>query len=374
MKTSEYVALGHPDKLADYIASKILDYLSYDDPKTRAGIEVQLKDDAVVIAGEVTSLTAFDQHKVEELVVAAFNEVGYTAPYAEAWNRVSLNISDPRKLKVIVNLSKQSGDIAQGVDKNGWGDQGVYFNYANTESKYEHERVDYYAAKKLGQFLYEMAKADDSYTYGIDIKTLVTVDGDEADVTIAIPTNSSVANGEDAIDVIRNKASDFLAENFPELTIKAININTTGAYVKHGPVADAGVCGRKIVVDAHGGASKVGGGNLWGKDISKSDVSLNVLSRIIAVEKAKEFAAKSDGETIEVFVDMSGKIGKNEVQVEVVATQDGEVIDTQRYALDYGPEDLRADGNENGMVKAFLSKSYCERCKEGIYSKAILEF
>ena len=168
---SEYVALGHPDKTSDAIASYLLDEYIRHDPKVRFALEVQLKDHICNLAGEVTSHWHPTDDWIAELVREAIRKVGYTAEYASKWpDRATLNAE-----YVVVNnfIGQQSPDIAQGVDSEGWGDQGVFAGMATCEERYGYMPRDVYFARELGKRLYRTAKCDNALI-GLDIKTLAS--------------------------------------------------------------------------------------------------------------------------------------------------------------------------------------------------------
>ena len=300
MKTSEYVALGHPDKTADAIGSYILDRLLEQDPKTRCGLEVQFKNNRVCLAGEITTKANVEYAK---WVKEAIEKVGYTKEYCTIWGEE--NVTNPDKLNVIVEITQQSPNIKQGVDMDGWGDQGCYHGMATACRAYGYMPYDYFLAKDLGQKLYEHAKENIELGLGIDIKTQVTID--EKDIPTAIVV---------AIPMLTD-SSRVLAERFVKswmvsqrerVATENIIINGTGTYIKHGAVADAGVLGRKLAVDAYGGNCIIGGGCPWGKDATKSDLTLNMYARKIALDASAAF-----GETC--YVELSTVIGQSAVSV-----------------------------------------------------------
>ena len=149
MKISEYVSLGHPDKVADYISEYILDRLIEQDPKTRYALEVQIKDNFVTLGGEITT----SAHSIDYIswVRQAVEAIGYTKEYCEKWGKE--NTIDPEALNVVLHISQQSPDIAQGVDNQGWGDQGIMFGMAVNKPETEYMPEDFYNAKELGQEL-----------------------------------------------------------------------------------------------------------------------------------------------------------------------------------------------------------------------------
>ena len=125
-KFSEYVSLGHPDKIADYISQYLLDRYIEQDPDTRYAVEVQIKNYRVTLGGEVTSKASFSPQFIRELVRAAVNEIGYTRDYMERWGADNTICGELLEVECLIN--QQSPDIEQGLS--GWGDQGIFFGYS----------------------------------------------------------------------------------------------------------------------------------------------------------------------------------------------------------------------------------------------------
>jgi S-adenosylmethionine synthetase len=300
MRTSEYVSIGHPDRVADYIGAYILDRLIEQDPMTRAGIEVQIKGQYVSLAGEVTTnaKTAYPLW-VRDAVI----ETGYTDKYCKIWG--SENVINPQALDVSVHIDTQSPDIAQGVDNDGWGDQGIFWSMATPKIEFNYLPFDYWMAKRLAKKLYSRCVEG----CGIDIKTQITVDEKEdiAQAVVAIPCKN-----ESAYQSVRTAVRETLNAYGRAESIKDENIivNGTGVYVKHGPIADAGVLGRKLVVDAYGGNCKIGGGAYHGKDCTKADVSLNLHARALALKWAIKLKKT-------VFAELSCVIGRGDVNITI---------------------------------------------------------
>lgn len=254
-KTSEWVSLGHPDKVADYISEYVLDRMIEQDPKTRYAVEVQIKDECVSLAGEVTTTARAFESDIREWVKEAVREIGYTKKYQEKFGKGKAICADD--LHILSNIQKQSPDIAQGVDKDAWGDQGIFFGFFCAESK-EGQGLDYYMAKKIGKELYQAALA--SPNLGIDIKTQVTIAFDDAQ------TEAKVAKIIVAIPMVEGKEDEGMKEvkeivkKYKPSTETPVIINGTGKYCIHGPIGDSGTTGRKLVVDFYGGRSRIGGG------------------------------------------------------------------------------------------------------------------
>ena len=277
---SEYVSSGHSDKVADLIASHLLDEYIKHDPKTRFAMEVQLKDHTCNLAGEVTSTWKPTDTEIADLVRDAIRKVGYTAEYAAQWPEGATLNAD----KVVVNnfIGQQSPDIAQGVDREGWGDQGIFCAIATAEKQYGYMPRDRYFVHEIGKRLYYAALRNE-LPIGLDIKTLVSLkDETYAEQVIVaapmLPENEGIAKRAIA-DIVHG----VLAEHNYECN--ELVINGTRTYVVHSSVGDAGVVGRKLAVDFYGLNCPVGGGSPWGKDATKADLTLNVAARYFALKE-----------------------------------------------------------------------------------------
>ena len=277
---SEYVSSGHPDKTADLIASHLLDEYIKHDPKTRFAMEVQLKDHTCNLAGEVTSTWKPTDKWIADLVRDAIRKVGYTAEYAARWPEGATLNADT----VVVNnfIGQQSPDIAQGVDREGWGDQGTMMGMATDERQCGYMPRDRYFVHEIGKRLYNAALRNE-LPIGLDIKTLVSLkDETNAEQVIVaapmLPENEGIAKRAIA-DIVHG----VLVEHNYECN--ELVINGTGAYVVHSSVGDAGVVGRKLAVDFYGLNCPVGGGSPFGKDPTKADVTLNIAARYFALKE-----------------------------------------------------------------------------------------
>lgn len=350
-KTSEWVSIGHPDKVADYISEYILDRMVEQDPETRYAIEVQIKSDRVSLAGEVTSTAEVDY---EKLVRQAINEIGYNKLYQARFGRENTICGD--QVKVTIHLNLQSPDIAQGVNKKGWGDQGIFFGYYCGETPEGHG-LDYSLARNIGSALY--VEALGSKELGIDIKTQVTVSFDDnhnpdvEEVIVAIPMVSG----------LETAGKKKVKEIIKRFNCKDANIiiNGTGAYCTHGPIADSGTTGRKLVVDFYGGRSRIGGGSPWTKDGTKADLTLN----LYAHELAKEYYLnlKDAGAPVHhVEVELSCCIGRKEVLCQVMA------YDAEGVVL-YTSSDMTSIATEVLIDRYHLNMPvYAKMCREGLFS------
>lgn len=314
-KTSEWVSLGHPDKIADYISEYILDRLIEQDPETRYGLEVQIKGRQVCLSGEVTTIADYTNRDLEELVDKAINEIGYTEKYCDKFgyeNTISGN-----SVYTVDNISIQSPDIAKGVDDNGWGDQGIFFGYFCNETP-EGQGYEYQLAKDIGKKIYEKALSPNS-VLGIDIKTQVTISINQGrdperlieEIIIAVP----MVEGKEKEG--KKEVMDILKQ-FPDTFNSRVIINGTGKYTKHGPIADAGTTGRKLVVDFYGGRSRIGGGSPWTKDSTKADLSLNLLAYDLAKDYFNEMQ-EMEAPVHHTEVELSCCIGRKEVLMQLTA-------------------------------------------------------
>ena len=290
-RTAEAVSLGHPDKIADYISSYILDRLIEQDPHTRYAVEVMIKDNTVVLGGEVATTALLGD--LTTYVKSALSEIGYDERYASIWGEYAI---DPDKVKVINMIGVQSSDIAQGVDQDGWGDQGVFVGYAcRGEGKINREL---YLARKLNKALYDKARS--SRNLGLDIKTQITLNDDRIETAIvAIPMLHDEDLTEFIVSVLGEKPAHII-------------VNGTGRYTYHSSIADCGITGRKLAYDFYSTACPIGGGSPWTKDASKADLTLNVYARILACENL----ADND----ECFVYLSSCIGRAELPSGLIKT------------------------------------------------------
>ena len=309
-KFSEYVSPGHPDKCADYISEYILDRLIEKDPEARYAVEVMIKGNMVHLAGEVTSKEFFGYVQMKEFVKEALREIGYTEEYYEQWGGKVIN---PADLELTIDITAQSSEIGQGVDNNGWGDQGIFFGYADPD-QVSMAPLSHSFAKGLCHMLYIQAK--EQGIGGIDIKTEIILDEDGRieKIIAAVPCRNDEEYKKVRLSIM--EWYDCIEDEFP--FYPEIILNGTGNYVMHGPVADCGVTGRKLVVDFYGGELHVGGGSPWTKDGSKADLTLNLFARDMAIKYAEETKQV-------VKVSVACCIGRSDVDY-VVETMCGEEI------------------------------------------------
>jgi S-adenosylmethionine synthetase len=330
--TSESVTEGHPDKVCDYIADSILDAYLQRDSKSRVACEVLCKENLVVIAGEITSSGQVDH---EAIARQAIREIGYTDP------SVPFN-ADGVEVKQFV--SKQSAEIAQGVNvdsnlenEQGAGDQGIMFGYATDETP-ELMPLPILLAHRLSRGLAEDRRNGTVSWLQPDGKTQVSVlydDGRPLSVTdiIVSPQHSASVSREAIISyVVESLAPRVLGDWFTK-TIR-FHINPTGSFVLGGPSADAGVTGRKIIVDTYGGAGRHGGGAFSGKDPSKVDRSGAYFCRFIARQLIKEQMAHRAEIQISYAI---GEAKPLSVRVDTFGTGDAVAATEYVKSLDFRP-------------------------------------
>ena len=308
---SECVSPGHPDKCADYISEYILDRYIERDPNTRYAVEVMVKGNMVHLAGEVTSKVFFSYKQMCQFVKDAFANIGYTEEYCKAWD---YHVINPSELNLVLDISAQSPEIGQGVDNDGWGDQGIFYGYADINGDEYMMPLDYAYARSLCHTLYTQAK--EHGLGGLDIKTEVILDGSNniEKIIAAVPCRSKeeYALVNESI-LMWYDTTDTDLPFYPEIIL-----NGTGNYVMHGPIADCGVTGRKLAVDFYGGNGFIGGGAVI-KDGTKADVTLNLYARKLA----KQYAVKTGNST---KVSLACCIGRSNVDY-TISTPCGDVLE-----------------------------------------------
>jgi len=273
--TSESVTEGHPDKIADQVSDAILDACLEQDPYSRVAAETLTATGLVVIAGEITTKAYVDFQTLVRGVVAS---IGYDN---------ALYGFDSNTCAVISTINKQSGDIAQGVDTGGAGDQGMMFGYASNETP-ELMPAAISLAHKLCRQLTAVRKSGKLPYLRPDGKSQVTVEYDENGkpsridaVVISSQHSESISNEELHADILKYVIQAVLPAEWLDEHTK-YHINPTGRFVIGGPMGDTGLTGRKIIVDTYGGAGRHGGGAFSGKDPTKVDRSAAYMARYIA--------------------------------------------------------------------------------------------
>jgi S-adenosylmethionine synthetase len=272
--TSESVTEGHPDKIADQISDAVLDEVLRQDPKGRVGCETLVTTGLAVVSGEITTTATLDY---DTLVRDTIKGVGYDrAKYGY----------DCETCAVMSTVKKQSPDIAMGVDTGGAGDQGLMFGFACDETE-ELMPMPIQLAHRLAQKLSEVRKSKKVPHLRPDGKSQVSIEyrnGRPVRVdTVVISTQhgDKISNKDLHDGILEHVIKPIVPANMLDKTTK-YHINPTGRFVIGGPMGDAGLTGRKIIVDTYGGYSRHGGGAFSGKDPSKVDRSACYMARYIA--------------------------------------------------------------------------------------------
>ena len=286
--TSESVTEGHPDKVCDQISDAILDAVLAQDPVARVACETVASKDLVLVTGEITTTATVD---FESIVRDTIREIGYTS------KEIGL---DATKCRVMIELNAQSPDIAQGVNASleareqedeeaiiGAGDQGLMFGFACRETE-ELMPLPISLAHKLAKKLSEVRKDGTLPYLRPDGKTQVTVEYDELNQPVRVDTIVISTQHEEAIthqQIVSDLKEQVIFKIIDATLIDEqtrIFINPTGRFVIGGPDGDAGLTGRKIIVDTYGGYARHGGGAFSGKDSTKVDRSAAYMARFIA--------------------------------------------------------------------------------------------
>jgi len=272
--TSESVTEGHPDKIADQISDAVLDEVMRQDPKGRVACETLLTTGLIVVAGEITTSAHVNY---DELARETVRQIGYdNAEYG----------FDSNTCAVVCTVKRQSPDIAMGVDTGGAGDQGLMFGFACDETE-ELMPMPIQLAHRLTQRLSEARKSKKVNFLRPDGKSQVTVEYRDGKphrvdcVVVSTQHSDSVSNEDLRKAVMEHVIRPIIPTNMMDANTK-FHINPTGRFVIGGPMGDAGLTGRKIIVDTYGGYSRHGGGAFSGKDPSKVDRSACYMARYIA--------------------------------------------------------------------------------------------
>lgn len=282
--TSESVSMGHPDKVSDQVSDGILDALLAQDPMSRVACETLCTTDLVVLSGEITTAAKIDYVEVTRQVI---REIGYTS------DDIGFNADSCR---VFCALHSQSGDIAQGVDRDGAGDQGLMFGYACNQTP-ELMPLPIALSHRIINLLADKRQNGDVDWLRPDSKSQVTVEYDGAkpvrvDAVVVSTQHSDDVTQEQIAEYIKGVVAEVIPAELLDDNTK-YHINPTGRFVVGGPHGDTGLTGRKIIVDTYGGWGRHGGGAFSGKDSTKVDRSAAYMGRyvaknIVAAELASE--------------------------------------------------------------------------------------
>ena len=272
--TSESVTEGHPDKLCDSISDRILDECLRQDKESRVAVETFASGNKITIAGQITSNAKLD---VEKIARDTIKEIGFDNEKTDM---------DYRTFELDINITKQSQDIAMGVDTGGAGDQGIMFGFACNETE-EYMPYSIYMAHKLSKRLTEARKKGILNYLRPDGKTQVTVEYEDnkpkriENILVSTQHLDSVDTETLRRDVKKEIIDVVIPQEMMDENTK-IFINPTGRFVIGGPLGDTGLTGRKIIVDTYGGYARHGGGAFSGKDATKVDRSAAYMVRFIA--------------------------------------------------------------------------------------------
>ena len=292
IRTAECVSPMHPDKMCDRISDALLNLYLEQDPNSRVAIETCGGNGLVYVTGEVTSTAGVTINQIEKVVKL---------------------ITQDYYIKVMVNLNSQSREIAQGVDIGGAGDQGIMVGYACRENE-EFVPQEYYLARKLNKFVFK--------EFPFDGKTQITIDGNEVRVVCSFQNSPAIA--------LEEMAYDFFDDY--DYKIRGLYCNPAGEWNIGGFTADAGLTGRKIVVDNYGPRIPLGGGAFSGKDATKVDRSGAYMARRIAVDTLERNPVAS-----EVYVYLAYAIGYTQ-PLQATAVIDG--VESKIEGYDLSPQGI----------------------------------
>ncbi|HAD60803.1 MAG TPA: methionine adenosyltransferase [Planctomycetaceae bacterium] len=315
--TSESVSMGHPDKVSDQVSDGILDALLAQDPMSRVACETLCTTDLLVLSGEITSSAKVDYVEVARQVV---REIGYTS------DDIGFNADS---CQVFCALHSQSGDIAQGVDRDGAGDQGLMFGYACNQTE-ELMPLPIALSHRIINLLAKKRQDGDVDWLRPDSKSQVTVEYDgstavRVDAVVVSTQHSDDVSQEDIATYIKSVVAEVIPAELLDDNTK-YHINPTGRFVVGGPHGDTGLTGRKIIVDTYGGWGRHGGGAFSGKDSTKVDRSAAYMGRyvaknIVAAELATECEVQlayaiGVADPVSVRVDTNGTNTVSEEQIQ----------------------------------------------------------
>ncbi|MFH1769709.1 MAG: methionine adenosyltransferase [Parcubacteria group bacterium] len=294
--TVESVTEGHPDKVCDQISDAILDACLEQDPNTRAGIETFGSHGTVVLGGEITTNADVDYEKIARDV---YKSIGYDDP-----------------IKVVVCISEQAPDIAMGVNTGGAGDQGIMYGYATDETP-EYLPVGVVLVNKLTRGLSELRKSGEVSWLGPDGKAQVTMEGDKVVKVLVSCQHSKDVSQDEVHKTIKEKLIEPIVGSLED---DKVLINPTGKFTEGGFLADAGLTGRKIMIDTYGGLIPHGGGAFSGKDATKVDRSAAYMCRYAAKNLVAQGHAKK------CLVSVAYAIGVAEPLMVSAVNENGELI------------------------------------------------
>ncbi len=349
--TSESVSEGHPDKICDRISDAVLDTLLEEEPTARVACETFATTDRVIVGGEIglndqRKLASFLE-KLDSIVRTCVRDIGYEQEGFH-W----------KNIKIDNYLHKQSAHIAQGVDKNGAGDQGIMFGYAINETSELMPAPIHYAHLILKK-MSEARKEGRVSNLGPDSKSQLTIQYENGVPTRATSIVISSQHLDESLssDDVKSIVEPFVAEVLPGAWIDnktQWHVNPTGKFVVGGPDGDTGLTGRKIVVDTYGGAAPHGGGAFSGKDPTKVDRSAAYAARYLA----KNVVAS--GLATRCLIQLSYAIGVSEpLSIYVDTFNTGAIADSEIEARISKVMDLTPNGiiNHLKLLKPIYQKT-----------------
>lgn len=329
--TSESVTEGHPDKICDQVSDAVLDAVFEQDPNSRVACETSINTGMVLLAGEITTDASVDYN---QLVRDTITDIGYT--------NSELGF-DAETCSVLIAFDEQSGDIAQGVDEGGAGDQGLMFGYATDETD-EYMPLPIELSHRLTRELSNLRKEGELEYLRPDGKSQVTVRYDEGEpqevqtVVVSTQHDPDVSQQQIKQDVREVLVPRAIPDHYLHDEVELL-VNPTGRFVRGGPYGDAGVTGRKIIVDTYGGFCSHGGGAFSGKDPTKVDRSATYGARYVAKNVVAAGLAR------ECTVQLSYAIGVPEPVSILLDTDGTSDIPTKRLRKAVREEfDLSPDG------------------------------
>lgn len=317
--TVESVTIGHPDKVCDQISDAILEALIAQDPDSRVAVETFGSHGLLVIGGEVTTKAKVDYAKIAR---AKYKEIGYDD-----------------EIVVLVHITEQSPDIAQGVDTGGAGDQGIMYGFATDETSELLPRGLVFA-RRLTDKLTELRRSGEVSWLRPDGKSQVTIeDGKATVVLVSCQHTEDVSQDEIRKTIIEKVIFASIPEEFRSPTLEILT-NPTGKFVIGGFAADTGLTGRKLGVDSYGGIIPHGGGATAGKDMTKVDRSAALKARQVAVQIIESRKAKGES-GIECLVSVAYAIGKAEPVMLTARNEKGEDVSGLLADVSFLPRDLK---------------------------------
>ncbi|MAF98771.1 MAG: methionine adenosyltransferase [Micavibrio sp.] len=350
--TSESVSEGHPDKVCDRISDTILDLFLKEDPYARVACETLVTTDTVVLAGELRGPESITKDMIEQAAREAIKDIGYEQ---EGFHHATANVQ--------VLLHKQSVDIAQGVDEGtgvdtneGAGDQGIMFGYACNETEALMPAAIHYSHEILRGLADARKNGDLKGKIEPDAKSQVTLEYKDDKPVRATSVVVSTQHAEGlSQDEVRAMVMPYIERVLPEGFMppeEEIYVNPTGRFVIGGPVGDAGLTGRKIIVDTYGGAAPHGGGAFSGKDPTKVDRSAAYISRYLAKNVVAAGYAKGCTIQLAYAIGVSKPLG---VYVNTHGTgtaPEGEIIKALTSLVDLSPRGIREHLQMNRPIYA----------------------